>query len=210
MTDPVPLGFDEVAAELEADLRGRVKSELDPDERLLWVGRPVRLPTRSGCFWYGVAVVVIALAVVLFALLGTAGIAPRERDMVQSAGVGALIVALLTAAGTTSGWLARRKATSEFAQRLYALTNRRAIVWLPARPRGAVRVVSIPRGKVRTVHRIEFPDGSGDVIFTTPGMAVETEMTLDTPYVVPAGFHGVADVRRVEEQVRRVLIVESA
>ncbi len=52
------------------DLRGRVKQELDPGERLLWAGRPLPLPPRAPIgpiVWGAIAGVLLAVAIASFA-----------------------------------------------------------------------------------------------------------------------------------------------
>ena len=67
MTTPAPFDSDEIAGDLADDLRGRVKSELDPDERLLWVSR-AQFVAPFGCLASGMGVGV-ALATAAIALM---------------------------------------------------------------------------------------------------------------------------------------------
>ena len=64
--------------------------------------------------------------------------------------------------------------------------------------RQGIEIHSIPRGKVVNVHRVEYRDGTGDVVFGFE--------KLDDVCTIPQGFLGITDVRRVEEQVWRVLV----
>ena len=93
--------------------------------------------------------------------------------------------------GAISGMNRRRRV----AGRLYALTDSRAIIWEPLPKTDAVTVHTFPKGTIRGEHvrRLQFPDGSGDILFRNA-------------YEVPKGFFGVADVRRVEELIRRFLL----
>jgi len=108
----------------------------------------------------------------------------------------ALIAAILT--GVVRTRLAERVKRSGT---LYALTDRRAIIWLPEPRLGAVKVYTVTRGSLEGVHRLEFSDGSGDLLFRLKGHRPEVESWG------PTAFEGIAEVRRVEEQVRRTLVV---
>jgi len=109
---------------------------------------------------------------------------------------------VLALPATISAWNHRRTEIARTGGTLYALTDRRAIIWVPEDRRGTVAVHSFRPGQVGRVHRIERPDGSGDVIFA---------LSRDVGYpFTPEGFKGIAGVRRVEEQVRRTLVPEPA
>ena len=83
----------------------------------------------------------------------------------------------------------------KLAGQVYALTDRRAVIWVPAE-RSAVAVHTFQRGAIdgKALHRVQYPDGSGDVLFQ------------GHYYAGVAGFLGIAEVRRVEELVRRFLV----
>ena len=191
----------ELDADLSDDLRGRVKSELEPGERLLWVSR-AQFVAPIGCLVSGVGVGVVLAAVAIALFL----VEVRSRASDGSPfvfGIVAGILTLLTFLATLSNWNQRRKQAARIAGTLYALTDRRAIIWVPEWSRkGAIRVHSVGRGEVATVFRIECADGSGDVVFRLRSIEI-----LDGFSAEPPGFRGIPDVRRVEELVRRTLLV---
>jgi hypothetical protein len=90
--------------------------------------------------------------------------------------------------------LSRRRGRHLLAREVYALTDRRAIIWLPKQA-SAVAVHTFQPGTIRAeeLHRVERRDGSGDVVFRR--------------HFIPTGFREVANVRRVEELVRRFLVI---
>jgi len=68
MTDPALTVPDEIVGGLSDDLRGRVKSELEPGERLLWASVPLVDPERIA---FGTALGLLsAVAFLLFAVAG--------------------------------------------------------------------------------------------------------------------------------------------
>ena len=190
---------DDVGLELEDDLRARVKAELYPGERLLWTSRasrgdhsrsasPTTPMTIAGVCW----------------LLAIAGFVVASKDVQPVAawlgigGVLSFVVAIVSTCGSIGVWYGRFDKSRKLAETFYALTDRRAIIWSPNRAKGGMQVFTIPRGKISNVHRVEYRDGTGDVIFAFH------EFGFGGAYL--EGFEGVSDVRRVEEQVRRTLI----
>ncbi len=193
-TDP---WHDESSEELEAF----IKPELNPGERLLWASRVVRpsgkdgpRPFASGLTWtVGLGLVSVACLV----LLPPAVVLRMEAAdaLLLLVGIVAGIFSFFVALGTIAGVVSRRAARRASANRVYALTDRRAILWDPVAKSTAVTVHTLTRGTLKREHvrRVQYPDGSGDVL-------------LRGKYEHPAGFLGVAEVRRVEELVRRYLI----
>lgn len=202
MDERTPPEFDE----LSEDLRARIKPELAPDERLCWAGRSgLRVPTAGSSgvtfalFAGGFGVISV---VCLAAFAGAFG--PRWlRIEMLLAGVGLVagIIALLMVLGMIGSVVDARAERRRFRGELYALTDRRAIIWRPQPRSSGVEVFSFPRGTVKTVHRLEYPDGSGDVSFGRPEA---------TAWNDPTAFFGVPEARRVEELVRRLLIEPEA
>ena len=92
---------------------------------------------------------------------------------------------------------------SRYGNTLYAVTDRRAIIWIPMRYLDALEIHSFDRGRVAKIHRMEYPDGSGDVYFTITGEAV-----LHNPEEPQErlGFKHIPEARRVEELLRRTLL----
>lgn len=141
----------------------RVRAEVAPDERLLWVGKPGRDPgSRGGS--------IVAFGLIL--LLGAVGMrwfAASEDPAVGDPTwlfLGALValeLACFLAIGLMIYALVRRANRARRRITLYALTDRRAIIWRPAGRPGGVEVAMFRRGGVHEVRRVEFPDGSGDL-----------------------------------------------
>ncbi len=198
-----PAVSNEPFGELPDDLRALVKVELRPGERLLWAARPVRPP--AGTIGPQTAGTVTAwllgsggmsLGGIAY-VLGTFG--PVSEVAVPLVKLGILfggivaVIAFSTLAIMLSG---RASARKQSASVTYALTDSRAILWRPRRGTGAVEVYTIPAHTLESIHRVEFPDGSGDVVFSGPNAM---------PWNAQ-GFLGVADVRRVEALAREYLI----
>jgi hypothetical protein len=78
----------------------------------------------------------------------------------------------------------------------YALTDRRAI-FRRQLDRPLVEVVSVWRGQVEQVYRLEDSEGTGDVVLNVSG---------GYPGHGPAILEVVPEVRRVEDLARRVLV----
>jgi hypothetical protein len=200
-----PLGMSPAPPEAEPefgddDARGLVKAELEPGERLLWSGRHVpKAEPVSGSTVAGLATVVVAGGVSLASFVTLFRHPTGEIAGLVFLGLASFVVTFFVALGTLAGLNNRRKARETKEGTLYALTDRRAIIWVPDRAKGALAVYSIPRGQVARVHRLEYPDGTGDVVLTLRDKA-------SFPWQTPSAFEGIPAVRRVEEQVRRTLI----
>lgn len=180
--------------------RARVKAELDQSERLLWIGRPI---DRAAPLGRGFAVFA-AIDAIAWVGAALATLSIRRRGWGHGDAAGAVTLALAVAGMLSCGLalflLLRRSTRRRLAGTLYALTDRRAILWQPSARGGGVEVHSFGRGAAKRVHRVEYPDGSGDVVFQQ-----STEMdALGTP----RGFEKVAEVVRVERLVREALCGE--
>jgi hypothetical protein len=158
---------------LPEELIQLVKPELQPGERLLWAASAL------------------------------AGFGPYRQQLLSiepfllSFGVIAMIVGLISGVVTIYASADRWWEHGQHVSNTYALTNRRAIIWIPQKGSKAVEVHSFARGSIKGIHRLEYPDGSGSVRFNYP--------TED--YYGPAtGFDSVADVRFVEDLTRRTLV----
>ena len=193
-------GFDS----LTDDLRARVKSELEPGERLLWAARSEPPAVRFGFGFYALGVIAAVLLI-----LGAIGML-RALDSGRSSD-GSEVVAGMIFAGISSviiiGLIGNRVSRvdqwSRAASVCYAITDRRAIIWTPVPKSNAVRIQTIPRGDIRSLVRVENPGGSGSVLFSTGGDSRSGEIHVDW---YPHGFRNVPDVRRVEQIVRNTML----
>jgi hypothetical protein len=194
--DPIPF-------ELPEDLRARVDRELESGERLLWAGEGAP-PLRTPGYLVATAIALVcwAFGLSILAWLSRPD-AGRDRFSVIDAGLGVVgILALIVAVAISLSGLGflvhflivrRRKLC-----RLYALTERRAILAVPADGRTGLEVSSIERGKVEHVRRLERDDGRCDLLFS---------VTFER-YFGPTRFDGIVADPRVEALARSVLVVE--
>jgi hypothetical protein len=190
--------------EIPDDLIARVKPELRPGERLVWAGRPVRVPPVSaenlswaaGCL--GLGYLLTAFFLSLFFGVAATWIEPLEIYK----GLGSIFAALSGFAticwtgGGISDLIERRRARRES----YALTDQRALLWQPGESRGAMQFFSHDRGHFDRIHREERPDGSGDLHFNN---------SLNRYNPGPRRFREIADVKRVEALARQYVIREA-
>jgi hypothetical protein len=200
--------FDE---EFDEDLRDRIKVELDPGERVLWAGRPQpkKVPIEGG------AIFLALLDLVLILVAAACFIRAFRSPLTDNSGpiffgVLALIFAFFTSLGLISGAKRRRRDRENRQRTCYALTDRRVIIWQagghlystwqPGGQSAAIQVVSHERAVIKSIHRLEYPDGSGDVVICRS----EVENAW-----LPGNIEGVADVRRVERLFRDVLLGEN-
>jgi hypothetical protein len=200
--DLLPSAPEEIEGELSDAIRSRVKSELHPGERLLWasgslprvaspgVGTVITSLVTLGLFCHAIA----SLCQIAQNPLGPVG--PFAGTGIMS-GIACAILSLCL----FGAWHHRRSERRKASETLYALTDRRAIIWRPSYKKGGVEIYTIPRGKVVNVHRIEYADGHGDVIFSYQRVGDD-----EVGGWRPIGFEGVVEVRRVEELVRRTLL----
>ena len=200
MDAPLDRNPDAPEAEFDDGLASLVKEELEPGERLLWAGRPTarrdRQPRSAVVGW----LIVVVATVLAFGLIRMLRMGSDPSEAVGVVLVVAVAIAIGVCIGLAAGIHRRRVARDKKESTLYALTDRRAIIWLPAIAKGSVAVHTIPRGQVSRVHRIEFDDGTGDVVLTY-------DMSASWSWTIPTTFEAIANVRRVEEQVRRTLVV---
>jgi len=189
--------FDESSEPLQA----LIKPELKPGERLLWASRPdhpspteARMAPPSGLAW-GLGIGGFAAAsFVVFVLIARVA----HEGLVTFAIVSCLVAGLMsitTLLGTLAGSGRRRAERRRLAGRLYAITDSRAMIWNPLPGSTAVTVHTFSKGTIRgeNLRRLQYPDGSGDVLFQNNSLA-------------PAGFFGIADVRHVEDLIREFLV----
>jgi hypothetical protein len=186
------------------DLLARVKPELRPGERLVWAGRPVRVPpiSRSSLAWatgcLGISYSLAAFFLALFFGVATAWIEPLEVFKVLGTICTAVagFATIVCAVGGINDLDERRRVARE----VYALTDLRALIWIPGETRNAVQFFSHDRGHFDRLHREERPDSSGTLTFSSSRNRFNPG---------PKQFREVADVKRVEALARRFVIAET-
>lgn len=192
---------------LSPELESRLQSELQPGERLVWVGQP-RPGLVSRQAWVLVPCGVVFTGFALFWIAMAGGMAAAAGGIngglagmfscFPCFGIPFVLAGLFML--TSPVWL-RRQAHKT----LYALTDRRAIVFEPRWFRMAtVRSYTAPG--LSHLTRRERPDGSGDLVFeefTTSGVDSDG---YRRSYTTRRGFLAIDRVREVEEMVRRTLL----
>jgi len=183
--------------DLSSDLAARVASELDPAERLVWAGQPrLDLMTRSAFLLVPCGIVFTAFAliwIVLAAFLSAGIMAPCGLPFVA-------VGILLMGSPIWLRWRAR--------QMIYALTDRRALVWEPAWW-GTVTVRAYTAAGLGRMSRTERADGSGDLVFEE-FTTVSNGTNGTTSHTTRRGFLAIDHVREVEDLVRRTLLAPPA
>ncbi|MFI5460066.1 MAG: hypothetical protein ACHRXM_32000 [Isosphaerales bacterium] len=195
---------DDMSDGLTDDLRARVKSELEPGERLLWAARsdPPIQPVGAG-FYACSAITLLLIGVALgFSVLGYTDAQGHDHVGDQSAisvGLTFLGWSCVFVIGLVLVWRSRVREHRRKANVCYAITDRRAIIWAPEPKGDAIRVQAVARGQVKNVVRLERPDGSGSLEFSGD----RGDFAFAWP---PFGFKHIPEVRRVEQIIRNNLI----
>lgn len=203
---------------LAPELQQRVRDELEPDERLTWVGQPIpKLVKWSedaiggflfGMCWTGMMVIFTMIVCWSWWMKRV----PFDFEQVLILLLLLLFLGIGFAFLSYSFWKYKRSF-----QAIYALTDKRAITWKPSFPRGW-NVQSTRPGDLGIhvrkeysffLFRREYMDGSGDVIiqeFTShePNKHSETEWVHHRN-----GFFAIANVKAVEALVRKTLLEKS-
>lgn len=186
----VPDELDDPFAEIKADLW--------PGEQLLWSERPAlpRLRRIRAVPLLFVAVVSGLSGVALAAIFGALrpGALPVEM-VVAVIAVGPIALGGLMAAYAfqrVCGWAARRWA---LARTVYAITDQRAIIGRYD-SRRELRCLSLIPGMIAETSRLEYPDGTGDLVFE---VAVSSTRRA-------VGFFGIRGVRSVDRLLHETLI----
>jgi hypothetical protein len=204
--DSTSLAADEFNDWMDTDLRAILKGELEPGERLLWAGRSNPAAERIGLgfiLWSAIALILLILGVIGVAAYLNAQ--RRNHLDENSIGVGLLFVGVACAivVSLIANWASRRREVRRTSNILYAVTDRRAFVWIPERKGDAIRITTVQRGQIMTVERVQRPDGSGSLFFSTGRGHLSPDESFDWH---DFGFKDIHDVRRVEQIVRNNLV----
>ena len=180
--------------DLPEDLIHLVKPELQPGERLLWASRagvtslsPAYRPSWGALTWFfGFA----AVGVGCLAALPAAANARLEGPGAALLFIGLVsgVITYFFIVGFLGGFFSKRSERRKLEGQVYALSGRRAVIGMPAE-RSAVTVHTFQRGTIKgeNLHRVQYPDGSGDVLFYGRYYGGASA----------SGFLGIAEVRRV-------------
>jgi hypothetical protein len=193
-------GFDDG---MDTDLRAILKGELEPGERLLWAARSEPSPASigAGYFWWG-GIALFLLVLGIWAI----NYAWQARRFAENSGfgigLGLVGVACFIGMVSIANWRTRKRAFRRKANFLYAVTDRRAIAWTPEPKGDAIRIRTLEGGQIHNLERVQRPDGSGDLFFSTGSREVPLEDFAWNPF----GFTDIHGVRRVEQIVRNNLV----
>jgi hypothetical protein len=191
--------------ELPDDLLARVKSELEPGERLLWASQSDPPVEPRGMGFYFVSVVTLFfLGLGIFFLMASGVKRQRADDSAMTPGLVVLGIACLLIFWLFASWKQRRTERRRMANSCYAVTDRRAIRWTPEPDGKATRIQALARGQFRNLSRVESPDGSGHLEFSG------TQDDNSFGYFDRFKFAHVREVRRVEQIVRSNLITSDS
>jgi hypothetical protein len=207
MNEPAPSGVpsagrDALENGLDDDESAQIKAELEPGERLLWAASSDPPPGQFG--WGYILFLVIAA---FFFLLGTTALAdafgrfgrrpPEQSTMVSAlvfyAVAGVVVVAIIASRINED---INHRAAGEV---LYAVTDRRAISWVPEVQARGVRVRSLPGTHIVDVMRVERSHGSGNLEFVCSAPSSRYNFHSNV-------FKDIVQVHRVEQIVRKNLI----
>jgi hypothetical protein len=179
----------------------RVRAELHDGERLLWVGQPRARwfsPEAGTAVIFGSVFTAFALFWTYMAAWIVWSGEPGKNDpgiavRVCFPSFGLFFVLIGLGLLSTPFWL-RRKAK----QTCYALTDRRAILF-EGGSLGGFSVRSYGPHDLKALERVEYPDGSGDLVFAGSRRG-RRRVRTDSP-----GFMRIDNVREVEALLRQTL-----
>jgi len=192
-------------AVLPPELRRRVDAELASGERVVWLGQPVPwLFAREG--WMSVVIGIVWTGFVLYWMAGAAGMVegrPRqpngwEQTLLPLWGIPFFLIGFYLL--TMPYWLARKARRT-----IYALTDRRAIVWEVA-SWGKTTVRSFtPDRLLSMTRRARGGGGRGDLIFE---QFLERNGSGTT--TIRRGFMAIEHLKDADDLVRQTLLAAHA
>jgi hypothetical protein len=186
---------------LVEDLRARVRSELEPGERIIWAARGIPRPLATirvfpalfAAFLCGVSGFALT---VLFGIYGALDMPPGQMLFLLCLAPAAL--GCTAAIGMAWSWLRHRLWQRLIAGSLYFLTDRRAIIAWKKRWTDDVMLDIWTADMFNGTLCIEHGDGTGAVYFRRDGEVL-------APY---SSFEGIKDASRVEVLIREILLGE--
>jgi hypothetical protein len=169
------------------------KGELEPGEKLLWIGKPN--PTRIGRQSYGLYCFAVPwTAFALFWMVGASGMLfhPTRGPSGPIGYIGPLFglpfVGIGLAMLSAPYWIARKARST-----IYAITDKRAMIIVAGKTRC---VESYTRSDMTDIQRTELSDGSGDLVFARRFRASSDSSTGMSATNI--GFYGIPQVRAIE------------
>lgn len=190
---------------LPIDLENRVHSELRDGERLLWVGQPILARYARK----GVPLMIFGGVFTAFSLFWMAGaLGIGVFGGANGFGWFGLVFALfgvpfvLVGLGmlTAPRWI-KKMASQTF----YAITDRRVILW-EAGLFGRVEVRSYDPSQLKTIRRVEYANGEGDLVFEESINYGRNSDGHRTRHIKRHGLMAIGQVREVEELIQRALV----
>lgn len=177
---------------LSARLWRLAEAELEQGETVAWRGQP----SRGRYFLQAMPIVAFAIPWTAFALFWEACAAGFQLPNFQQPGqfffalFGLPFLLIGFGMLSTPFWAARNAKNT-----LYVLTDRRAIIFEGG---WGTKIRSFGPDRLRDLHRRQFRNGSGDVLFE------EEESPGKNRSITRVGFVAVANVKDVEDRVRRL------
>jgi hypothetical protein len=189
---------------LPAELQALINQELVEGEQIIWVGQPVpkKFARRA------ILLVILALPptflgfawIVFYIALLLANPEPDGSNVpsicMSSMGLAPFLSGL--AGISLPYWLYRQAKRS-----CYAITNSRAIIW-NAKLFGGYSVRSFQPKQLKKCYRVEYSDGSGDLLLEEASLMVAERQGIFSSY--PHSFLGIAKVREVELLLKKTLL----
>jgi hypothetical protein len=183
---------------LPPELEDRVNAEVEPGEKVAWIGRP-----RWSRYILSTLPIVLfaipwtAFAVFWVVMASGAGKAGGGWSLFPLFGVPFVLIGFSML--SSPFWAARRSGRVA-----YAVTDRRVILLEPVLF-GGLRVISVSGDELGSMERVERADGSGDIIF---GQAFRMIQGQGNAVPNVRRLQAIPHVREVESLIRRTLLVK--
>ena len=200
---------------LPPDVHRRVQDELQPGERLVWAEQPNPRAYARGAWAISVFGVVFTGFAVLWISVAGGMLWFGHRSPLDEGGFMSLLACLplwgvpflVIGLGMICAPIWMRRAAG---RTVYALTDRRAIVWRAKALRGEIEVRSFQPAELGELTRVERTDGTGDLVFreiVSTGYDSDGDRRTTRTRL---GFIGIERVRDVEDLLRKTLMRDGA
>ncbi len=179
--------------DLPGDVAALLEAELQPGERITWVGQPI-----PGRFARGsIGIVLFGIPWTAFAIFWIAGASgfhlpdfSNGSELFPLFGVPFVLIGF---GMLSSPYWMRRKA----GRTAYVITDKRALI-LDGGSWRSTTIRSFEPHRLGDIRRVQNPDGSGDIIFERPWASDGSKQTTDH------GFLAIQDVKNVESLIRKL------